>query len=52
MKLEINYKKKTGKFKNGEIKQYATEQPMSQRRNQKYLETSENGNKTYHQCMH
>ena len=25
---------------------------MSQWRNQKYLETNENGNKTYHLCMH
>ena len=32
MKLEINYKKKTGKFTNVEIKQYATEQPMDQRK--------------------
>ena len=35
MKPEINYKKKTGKFTNMEIKQHATEQPMRQRRNQK-----------------
>ena len=32
MKLEINYKKKTGKFTNVEIKQHATEQPMDQRK--------------------
>ena len=35
MKLEIGYKKKTGKFTNIEIKSHATEQPMGQRRNQK-----------------
>lgn len=32
MKLEIKYKKKTGKFTNMKIKQHAIEQPMSQRR--------------------
>ena len=32
MKLEINYRKKTGKFTNVEIKQHATEQPMDQRK--------------------
>lgn len=31
MKLEINYKKKTGKFTHVGIKQYATEQPIGQR---------------------
>ena len=31
MKLEINYKKKTGKFTHVGIKQYATEKPIGQR---------------------
>ena len=35
MKLEINYKKKTGKFTNRWRLKHATEQPMSKRRNQK-----------------
>ena len=51
MKLEINCKKKTGKFKNGEIKQYATEQPMSQWRNQKYLETKMEIKHTIYACI-
>ena len=52
MKLEINCKKKTGKFTNVKIKQYVPEQPKGQKRNQKrikkYFETNENGNTIYH----
>lgn len=35
MKLEINYKKETGKLIHVEIKQYAFEQTIGQRRKQK-----------------
>lgn len=35
MKPENNYKKKQGNCRYVEIKQHTTEQPMSQRRNQK-----------------
>ena len=50
MKLEINSRRKAEKnHKYVEIKQYTSEQPMGQRRNQKgnkkYLETNENGKK-------
>ena len=35
IRLEINYKKKTAKFKHTEAKQYATKQPMDHWRNQR-----------------
>ena len=35
MKLEINSRNKTGKFKYVEIKQHTREQPLGQRRNKK-----------------
>lgn len=46
MKLEINYKKKTGKKQHMETKQHATKQSVGKQRNksnQSYLETNENG---------
>ena len=45
LKLEINYKKKTGKIQHMETKQHATKPSVGKQRNksgQEYLETNEN----------
>ena len=52
MRLKINYKKKTGKFTNmwrlnNMVLNSQWLKEKSQKRNQKYIETNENGNATY-----
>lgn len=49
MKLEISYKKRTGKFTN--MWRLTTEQPVGQKEIKKYFETSESGTTIYQNLL-